>query len=103
MTLTQAEVELGDPVEEVQEPGPQPEVEGREGELHRPPKRQPCGANCQRRCTDHISEERWREIWSQYWGMTYKVKTEGHGCFTRLPKEQKPARKVTVAAHSSTG
>ena len=33
--------------------------------------REPCGAKCRRRCTDHISEERRREIWSQYWEVTY--------------------------------
>jgi len=32
MTLTQTEVELGDPVAEVR--GPQPEVEGRKGDIH---------------------------------------------------------------------
>ncbi|CAK6977523.1 hypothetical protein G5714_002724, partial [Scomber scombrus] len=70
MTLTQTEVELGEPVEEVREPGPQPEVEGRKRESL-PPMKEPCGAKCRRRCTDHISEERRREVWNQYWEMKY--------------------------------
>ncbi len=63
--MTQTEVELGDPGEQVQEPEPQPEPQP-DVESRRPPMRELCGAKCRRRCTDHISEERRREIWSQY-------------------------------------
>ena len=48
-------------VEPTEEERPQP----------RPPMRGPCGAQCRRKCTDHISDDRRKEIWRQYWDMTY--------------------------------
>ncbi|KAF4115101.1 hypothetical protein G5714_002590 [Onychostoma macrolepis] len=48
--MTQTEVELGDPGEQVQEPEPQPEPQP-DVESRRPPMREPCGAKCRRRFT----------------------------------------------------
>lgn len=70
---TQTEVE---PIQTELEPTPShspTEVEPTEEERPqpRPPMRGPCGAQCRRKCTDHISDDRRKEILRQYWDMTY--------------------------------
>lgn len=96
--MTQTEVELGDPGEQVQEPEPQPEPQP-DVESRRPPMREPYGAKCRRRCTDHISEERRREIWSQYWEMTY-TERRSWMFYSVTPM---PTKRITTGPESRRG
>lgn len=76
------------------------ELTEEERQQPRPPMRGPCGSQCRRKCTDHISDDRRKEIWRQYWDMAYTERRTW--MFHSATSLETVLQAVDVAVHSAT-